>query len=186
MNVALRHRGWTLVELLIAVGVMGVLVAVLLPALAHVRATARTTQCLSNVRQIGVMLNAYLVSSGGVMPALQNRLSVAEPLPAMDTELPPPGEAAGVFACPADRRGLHQVSGTSYFWNFTLNAQRVEQLFSIVGGATPSRIPVVSDKEGWHPEIRDKLVVLYADGHASRELTFLSDLGVESVPESVP
>lgn len=186
MSNGYRHRGLTLIELLVAVAVIGVLIAVLVPALGHVRATAKTTQCLSNVRQIGVMVNAYLVASDGVLPSLQNRESTTQPLPAMDNVLVRPGEATKVFACPADDKGIFAASGTSYFWNFTVNGQRVEQLFSIVGGSAASRIPLISDKEGWHPEIKDRLVVLYADGHASRELTFLSELGVEAVPPSAP
>lgn len=179
-------RGFTLVELLIAVAIIGVLIAIVLPTVAHVQATARTTRCLANLRQIGVAINAYLVTSDGVLPTLANRETTADPSPAMDSVLVPPGESSAMFRCPADARQLYAISGTSYFWNFTVNGQRVEQLFSIVGGKDASRVPLVSDKEGWHPEIRDKLAVLYADGHAARELTFLSELGVDAVPEVTP
>jgi prepilin-type processing-associated H-X9-DG protein len=34
---------------------------------------------------------------------------------------------------------------------------------------------VMGDKEGWHPSLKNKLNVLYADGHASQELTFVED-----------
>jgi len=39
----------------------------------------------------------------------------------------------------------------------------------------PSRIMVMGDKEGFHPNIENKLNVLYADGHASQQLTFVDD-----------
>ncbi len=67
---------------------------------------------------------------------------------------------------------LWEETGTSYFWNFTLNGQRVETAFSLVGGADLGRIPVLSDKEGFHPHVPDKVNILYADGHAASELRF--------------
>jgi prepilin-type N-terminal cleavage/methylation domain-containing protein len=173
-----RQRAFTLIEMIVVVAIIVVLAALILPAMRHARHTAKTTMCLSNVRQIGVILNAYLVTSQGVMPALHNRESKAIPLPAIDTALLLPGESTEVFKCPSDAKDLYNASGTSYLWNFMLNGQKVDAMFSHIGGRDASRIPVVSDKEGWHPEIRDKLVVLYADGHASRELTFLTELGV--------
>ncbi len=172
-----RVAGFSLIELLVVIGIITLLVAITIPAVNSARLTARTTTCLSNVRQVGVMLNAYLVTSNGVMPTLHNREDKATPLPAMDTALVRPGEGTAVFRCPADAKGIFDVSGSSYLWNFLVNGQKVESMFSLIGGRDASKIPLVSDKEGWHPEIRDKLVVLYADGHASRTLSFLADLG---------
>jgi prepilin-type N-terminal cleavage/methylation domain-containing protein/prepilin-type processing-associated H-X9-DG protein len=55
------QRAFTLVELLVVIGVIAVLVALLMPALATARETARRTQCASNLRQvsIGTMLLAH-------------------------------------------------------------------------------------------------------------------------------
>lgn len=59
--------GFTLVETLVAIGVVGALVALLLPAALQAREAARRTHCLNNLRQIGVGLNSYH-NTHGVFP----------------------------------------------------------------------------------------------------------------------
>src|SRR5688572_15962728 len=64
-----RKSGFTLVELLVVIGIIAVLVGLLLPALNRAREQARRTQCLSNVRQIAMGFFMYTNENKGWFPA---------------------------------------------------------------------------------------------------------------------
>jgi prepilin-type N-terminal cleavage/methylation domain-containing protein/prepilin-type processing-associated H-X9-DG protein len=68
-----RDQGFTLVELLVVIGIIAVLVSLLLPSLNNAREQARATQCLSNLKQIGAALQMYAnANKGWVVPLYRN------------------------------------------------------------------------------------------------------------------
>jgi prepilin-type N-terminal cleavage/methylation domain-containing protein/prepilin-type processing-associated H-X9-DG protein len=61
-------RGFTLIELLVVISIIALLIGILLPVLGTARATARNSVCMSNMKQWGIAVAAYVVETDGRLP----------------------------------------------------------------------------------------------------------------------
>ena len=135
---SVKRLAFTLVELLVVIGIIALLISILLPALSRAREQANGVACLSNLRQIAIALHLYADQNRDRFPA---PAWIGDPQPddwiywqknrdPKEGSLVPNlgGYTAKVLRCPSDEVDLHhQTSGSStdpvdkYLFSYTVN-----------------------------------------------------------------
>src|SRR4028119_1811563 len=125
----MKHRAFTLVELLIVVAILAVLTGVMYPMFARARENARRASCQSNLKQIGLGVMQYVRDYDEMMPLVRSTGAgtAIGPAPTFGwaDALQPYLKSISIYHCPSDvypTQAAPKARGfTDYYFNANLN-----------------------------------------------------------------
>jgi prepilin-type N-terminal cleavage/methylation domain-containing protein/prepilin-type processing-associated H-X9-DG protein len=156
---------FTLIEMMIVIGIIALLIGILLPIIARSQREAKSAACKSQLRSIGAAFQNYLNNSHDCYPAaaaFPSKPSNGQ-LGIVDFLKPYNGQELNAYHCPADMQMFDQT-GISYIYNAELGQLPLALTKSYTNTRSSSGVRVLWDADRFH-DSPTPYNCLFADGH---------------------
>ncbi|MFZ2655764.1 MAG: type II secretion system protein [Victivallales bacterium] len=165
---------FTLVELLVVTAILGILMALVLPALTRAKKSGKRINCVSNLKQIGLAIQVYEQGSNGFYPFNCTSQKLANPTRILLSTALNMENHTQIFQCPDEDEGLYAAEGSSYVWNWTQielpgNERAGSKQYDTTpygGMVPPENFAIMIDAGPYHGKAgkQSAFNALYADG----------------------
>jgi prepilin-type N-terminal cleavage/methylation domain-containing protein/prepilin-type processing-associated H-X9-DG protein len=170
-----RARAFSVIELLVVIGIIGILLALLLPTLSSARRQSRALACKAQLQNIGAAFQMYLNENDGWYPPAPysptfnpQKLTLVSDFLGRYLE----DENKRIWRCPGDETYFPEY-GLSYSYYQELGDRRITQTFFFKILRSSSLVPILWDAEGTFHGGAVPFNWLFADGHVDN---FLKDV----------
>ncbi len=180
------RRGFSLIELLAAVGVLGILAALLVPALSGMLEKGRNARCLGNLHQMGVTILAYANDNDGFLPSKSSPLWTSQiwsyvypgtTAPAAPSDRFPQEYVRTIFECPEARHDLASIQkpARNYGFNYRIgdgDSETADKAAKVIQSSKVALVGDASESSGLNesnlqPRHKGMFNILYADFHVA-------------------
>ena len=178
-----KRAAFSIIELLVVIGIIGILIALLLPTLSSARRQSRALACKAQLQNIGAAFHMYLNENDGWYPPAPysptfnpNKLTLVSEYLGRYLE----DDNKRIWRCPGDEEYFAKY-GLSYSYYQELGDRRITQTFFFKILRSSSLVPILWDAEGTFHGGTVPFNWLFADGHVDN---FLKDVPFR--PNEIP